>query len=417
MIDYTKYELENGLRLLVHQDKSTPLVSVCMTYNVGTKDEQPDKTGYAHLFEHLMFGGSKNAPSFDDYIQKAGGENNAFTNQDMTVYYEYLPCQNLEIALWLEADRMFQLNLNQKTLERERKVVVEEFKEHCIEEPYGDIWHHLGPLVYKKHPYQIPTIGKTPEHIKKAQLTDIIDFYKHFYCPNNAVLTVSGNVEPKLVLKLTKKWFGDIERGNPTKPTISQEPPQTEKRTLHVEANAPVNAIYMVFQASERYDDKYFIDDFITDVLAEGDTAQLYKNLVKEQELFSNLDAYITGTVDKGLMVVEGKLADGVSFETAEKAIWEELKQLQTNLLSKQDIEKFQNNIEHNLEFSEINHLHKAINLGYYELLGNAAWINEESHKYNAITAKDIQKRSLEIFQESGCSVMYYKAKKTQDSH
>lgn len=409
-MEFTRYELDNGLKLLVHQDKSTPLASVCITYNVGTKDEVAGKSGFAHLFEHLMFGGSDNVPSFDDFIQQAGGENNAFTNQDMTVYYEYLPYQNLEIALWLEADRMLALNLNETTLERERKVVVEEFKESCLNEPYGDIWHHIGPMAYKKHPYQIPTIGQFPEHIENAQLEDVKAFFDQFYCPNNAVLSVSGNVEPEEVLALTQKWFGDIKRGEIPKKILPEEPLQTEKRVVEVMANVPLNALYLVFHSAERNSYAYYIDDFITDVLAEGDASQLYQNLVKEHELFVSIDAYITASIDKGLLIIEGKLAGGVTFDDAEKAIWGELDVLKNKLLRMEAVEKFQNRTEHNIEFSEMNNLHKAINLGYYELLGDAAMINEEKEKYNAITAIDIQQRSKELFQADQCSVLYYKS-------
>ena len=410
-MEYTRYQLDNGLVVLVHEDKSTPLASICMTYNVGTRDEEKSKTGFAHLFEHLMFGGSKNAPSFDDCIQQAGGENNAFTNQDMTVYYEYLPCENLELALWLEADRMLQLNLNETTLDRERKVVVEEFKESCLNEPYGDIWHHIGPLAYQQHPYQIPTIGTTPQHIIDATLDDVTTFFNRYYCPNNAVLSVCGNVEPEKVQALAEKWFGEIKPVDVAKKVLAPEPIQTEKRSLEVMANVPLNALYMVFHSSERQHNNYYIDDFITDVLAEGDASQLYQNLVKDQELFSNVDAYITASVDKGLLVIEGKLSDGVTFEAAEKAIWKELDWLKTSVLTAADVEKFQNRIEHNIEFSEMNNLHKAINLGYYETLGDVSLINKEKEKYNAITAADIQRRSQELFQESACSVLYYKNK------
>ncbi len=414
MVNFNKFELQNGLRLLVHQDPATPLVSVCMTYNVGTKDEEEGKTGFAHLFEHLMFGGSRNAPNFDNYIQQAGGENNAFTNQDMTVFYEYMPCENIEVALWLEADRMLQLNLNENNLDKERKVVVEEFKESCLNEPYGDIWHLIGPLAYKKHPYRVPTIGEVPEHIENAKLEDVKSFFNRFYCPDNAVLSVSGNVNPSEVFSLTQKWFGDIDKGNVGKIVLPQEPLQTQKREVSVEANVPLNAIYMVFHSAERKSNNYYYDDFITDVLAEGEASQLYQNLVKKQELFSFVDAYITASLDKGLIIIEGKLSENVSYETAEKAIWKELHFLKNNLLSATDVEKFQNRIEHNIEFSEMNNLHKAINLGYYELLGDANMINLEKEKYHAITAEDIQKRCCELFIEQSASVVYYKAKETE---
>ncbi|MCH2023690.1 MAG: insulinase family protein [Saprospiraceae bacterium] len=412
MIKFERFKLQNGLKLLVHQDLTTPLVSVCMTYNVGTKDEKEGKTGFAHLFEHLMFGGSKNAPNFDNFIQQSGGENNAFTNQDLTVYYEYLPYQNLEIALWLEADRMLQLNLDEKTLAKERKVVVEEFKESCLNEPYGDIWHLIGPMAYKKHPYRVPTIGAMPEHIENAALEDVVDFFNRYYCPNNAVLSVSGNVQPGEVFELTKKWFEEIERGPELKKEKHKEPVQRLKRHLTVEADVPLNAIYLVFHSAERKSNNYYIDDFITDILAEGDASQLYKNLVKDQELFATIDAYITGSIDSGLLVLEGKLSDGVSYEDAEKAIWNELTFLKNTLLDNLIVEKCQNRIENNIEFTEMNNLHNAINLAYYEILGDANLLNQEKEKYNAITAIDIQQRAQDLFRETACSTLYYKAKK-----
>jgi len=414
-MEFTRYKLDNGLKLLVHQDKSTPLVSVCMTYNVGTKDEEEGKSGFAHLFEHLMFGGSKHAASFDDHIQQAGGENNAFTNQDMTVYYEYMPYQNIETALWLEADRMLHLNLDAASLEREKKVVLEEFKESCLNEPYGDIWHHIGPMAYQVHPYRIPTIGQIPQHIEAATLEDVSAFFDRFYCPNNAVLSICGNVDPKEVLVLTQKWFGEIEPGIVNKTKFPHEPNQTKKRAVEVLANVPLNALYLVFHSAERKQNAYYVDDFITDVLAEGDASQLYQNLVKEQELFSSIDAYITASMDKGLMVVEGKLSDGVSFKEAEEAIWVELEKLKANLLPVEAVEKFQNRTEHNIEFGKLSNLHKAINLGYYEILGDATMINEEKTKYNSITAVDIQKRSQYLFQDSKCSALYYKAKEENE--
>ncbi|MGH1338792.1 MAG: M16 family metallopeptidase [Aureispira sp.] len=409
-MEFTRYQLDNGLKLLVHQDKSTPLVSVCVTYNVGTKDEEKGKTGYAHLFEHLMFGGSENAASFDDYIQQAGGENNAFTNQDMTVYYEYLPCQNLELALWLEADRMAALQLTPQTLERERKVVLEEFKESCLNEPYGDIWHLIGPLAYHQHPYRTPTIGEIPAHIAEATLEDVQAFFDRYYCPSNAVLSICGNVESEEVLALTQKWFGELPAGDPQKNTAPVEPPQTKRRLLEVNAKVPLDALYMVFRSAARKTPEYYVDDLITDVLSEGDAAWLFQHLVKDQEYFSNVEAYITSSLEDGLLVIEGKLAEGVTFEAAEQAVWSELQQLIQEPLSQQAVEKFKHCTEHNLEFSELNNLHKAINLGYYEVLGDANWINLEKEHYNSVTAATIQARSKAVFQAENCSVIYYKA-------
>lgn len=408
---FNRYRLDNGLKILVHPDHSTPLASVCLTYNVGTKHEEAQKTGYAHLFEHLMFGGSAHAANFDAYIQQAGGENNAFTNQDMTVYYEYLPWQNLETALWLEADRMRWLRLNDALLERERKVVLEEFKESCLNEPYGDIWHHIGPLVYPNHPYQVPTIGRIPQHIADATLEDVQAFYQRYYCPSNAVLTVSGHVEPEQVLALAHKWFGDLPAGQPNTQQLPTEPPQTQRRELDVMGTVPLDALYMVFRSAGRKDPAYYTDDLITDVLAEGDAAWLYEHLVREQEIFSNVDAYLTGSVEDGLVVIEGRLGEGVNFEQAEQAVWQELERLQGAPLNQLALDKFQHCTEHNLEFGEINHLHKAINLGYYETLGDAAWVNKEKARYNAVTAANIQTRSQALFQPQACSVLRYHAK------
>lgn len=411
MIQFERFELDNGLIVLVNEDQSTPMVSVCTTYNVGTKDEQVGKSGFAHLFEHLMFGGSENADDFDYYIQKSGGENNAFTNQDMTVYYEYLPCDNVEIALWLEADRMQGLCLNHENLSKERKVVLEEFKESCLNEPYGDIWHHLSPLSYTKHPYRVPTIGEVPEHIEQANLEDVQLFYHNFYCPNNAVLTVSGNVEANQIFELAQKWFRDIPRGKAQKPTILEEPQQLSRRQKTVQANVPLDALYMVFHSAERKSDKYYIDDIITDILAEGEASILYAQLVKEQELFSFVDAYITGSLDKGLVVIEGKLAEHVSFERAEAAVWMLLEQLSSQPIGQNELEKIQHRMEHNLEFSEMSNLHKAISLGYYEILGDANLINQEKEKYLAITAAAIQNRCQSLFKKEAASVLYYQSK------
>lgn len=411
MIEYKRFELDNGLKVLVNEDDSTPMVSVCTTYNVGTKDEQKGKSGFAHLFEHLMFGGSENAPDFDHYIQKAGGENNAFTNQDMTVYYEYLPCENIEIALWLEADRMQGLHLNQPNLSKERKVVLEEFKESCLNEPYGDIWHHIGPLTYLIHPYRIPTIGERPEHIEQANLDDVQSFYQNFYCPNNAVLSVSGKVQATEVFELCKKWFGDVAIGKAQKAKSVVEPRQTKRRQKTVQSNVPLDALYMVFHSAERRDDNYYIDDIITDILAEGEASILYEKLVKELELFSFVDAYITGSIDAGLLVIEGKLAEDISFENAEASIWYLLEQLISQVISQKELEKIQNRIEHNLEFSEMSNLHKAISLGYYEVLGEVDLMNREKDKYQAISAADIQERCRALFQKEQVSVVYYQSK------
>jgi zinc protease len=409
MIQFERYILGNGLKLLVNTDKATPMVTLCIAYQVGTKDEHPERTGFAHLFEHLMFGGSKHAPNFDDAIQRAGGENNAFTNQDMTVYYDIMPLNNLDIALWLEADRMENLILNQRALDVQRKVVVEEFKETCLEEPYGDIWHHIGPLAYQKHPYRVPTIGEKIEHIQEASLDDVAAFFENFYCPNNAVLTISGNISGAEALAKVEQYFGHIKPGAVKRRKKVNEPKQQEKRFLEVEAAVTAPALYMIFQASERQEKDYYLDDLLSDILGDAEASLLFKKLVKGSEIFSEADAYITGTIEQGLFIIEGKLHDHQSFEKAETAIWELLNQLSENPLGEDALQRLQNRIEHNLAFAEVTAFNKALSLSYYEILGDAALINEEGERYQEISIEDLQDRAKRLFQTENLSVIHYK--------
>lgn len=411
MVSFVRHTLANGLRLLVHTDNSTPLVAVCLSYDVGTRDENPDKTGFAHLFEHLMFGGSKHAPDFDDPLQKAGGENNAFTNQDMTVYYEVLPRENIETALWLEADRMAHLTLNKKALEVQRKVVIEEFKETCLNEPYGDIWHHIGALAYKVHPYSVPTIGKTPQHIADATLGDVKHFFESHYCPNNAVLSIAGNIDGEEALSLVEKWFGAIPAGKVPPRQLPAEPQQTEARSLSIEADVPLNALFICFHCAARKDAEYYIDDILTDLLGGGESAILYQQLVKKEQLFSEIDAYLTGTTDTNLFIIEGKLSEETSYEQAEAAIWSILEQIKNETISPRELQKLKNRVEHSLVFSETSAINKAISLGYFELLGNADDINEEAAQYNKLTPPDLQLRAQYLLSKHRASTIYYRSK------
>jgi len=407
----TKFEtaqLANGLQLVVHQDINTPLAAVCVTYKVGTRDEELHRTGFAHLFEHLMFGGSKNAPNFDDEIQQAGGENNAFTNQDFTVYYQTLPLTNIETALWLEADRMADLGLNKKSLSTQQKVVVEEFKETCLNEPYGDVWHHLSPLVYTQHPYKIPTIGLTFEHIEQASLDDVKRFFQRFYRPNNAVLSIVGNINLATALPLVEKWFGDIPAGENLGKNYPQEPPIKEPRRLRVKSNAPLNAIFISFLASPRTALGYYADDLLSDILAEGEAARLYQHLVKEQQIFTEIDAYTTENVDAGLFVIEAKLAENQTFEAAEAAIWKELDALKSEKLSAHEWQKLQNRVEHDLVFEEISINNKAINLGFYAALGDIQQINKEADCYKRISPEFLQNYSQQLFNPQSAATLWY---------
>ncbi|MBC8487360.1 MAG: insulinase family protein [Bacteroidetes bacterium] len=408
MIDFDKFELDNGLKVIVHKDINTPIVAMNILYNVGARDEDPDKTGFAHLFEHLMFGGSVNIPKYDIPLEKAGGENNAFTNNDITNYYLTIPKQNLELAFWLESDRMFDLAFSSKSLEVQKNVVIEEFKQSYLNQPYGDVWLILKPLAYKIHPYKWPTIGKEISHIENATMDDVKAFYKKFYNPNNAILTVAGNVETRKIKKLAEKWFGPVLQVTKYNRSLPMEPAQTEIRNLTVKRKVPFDAIYKVYHICARTDREYHTTDLISDILSNGDSSRLYTRLVKEQKLFSEINAYITGDIDNGLFVFTGKLVNGVKMKDAEKAIENEIEKIKDIPVKDEELRKVKNKIESSLEFSEINVLNKAMNLSFSELLGDADLINQEKSKYSSVTIEGIHQTANEIFRKDNCSTLYY---------
>jgi predicted Zn-dependent peptidase len=411
VIAFSRFELPNGLKVLVHEDNSTPMAAVNILYNVGARDESPDKTGFAHLFEHLMFGGSANIPDFDDPIQMAGGENNAFTNNDITNFYDIIPAQNLETAFWLESDRMLSLNFDEKVLKVQQKVVIEEFKETCLNEPYGDVWHHIADMAFKVHPYRWPTIGKVPKHVEDATLEDVKSFFYKYYRPNNAILVVAGNIKEAEVRHLTEKWFGEIPAGEPIARQLPQEPPQLRLEKRINQANVPVDALYLAFHTPARTDKNYYAADLLSDVLCNGQSSRLYRRLLKEQQLFTHIDCYVTGSIDPGLLIIEGKPALGISLEMAEEVIWKELELLKNELIPDKELQKLKNKIENTLCFSELNVLNKAINLAFFELLGDANLINEEGKHYQAVTTEDIKQMANQIFTPENCSELYYKTK------
>jgi predicted Zn-dependent peptidase len=414
LIAYDRFELENGLRVVVHEDASTPMVAVNLLYNVGARDESPDKTGFAHLFEHLMFGGSANIPNFDEPVQLAGGENNAFTNNDITNFYTVLPAQNIETAFWLESDRMMSLNFSEENLDIQRKVVVEEFKETCLNQPYGDVWHHLSDMAYKVHPYRWPTIGKVPKHVEDATLEDVKQFFYKYYRPNNAILVVSGKTKLAEVKALAQKWFGDIPRGKKVEKNLPIEPPQKHLEQRVQYAKVPIDSLYLAFHIPGRKDKKHFAIDLLSDVLSNGASSRLYRRLLKEKRLFNYIDAYITGNIDPGLLIIEGKPAEGVSLETATAAIWEELEILKKELISERELLKYKNKVESSLVFSEINILNKAINLAFFELLDDIELINTEKDIYQQVTVADIHNLANEVLMKENCSELHYKAEKTE---
>ncbi|MBK8517234.1 MAG: insulinase family protein [Saprospiraceae bacterium] len=408
MILFERFILDNGLRVIVHEDPSTPMIAVNVVYDVGSRYEDPEKTGFAHLFEHLMFGGSANIPDFDGPIQEAGGENNAFTNSDLTNFYELLPAQNVETALWLESDRMMQLNFSTKALNTQKKVVIEEFKETCLNEPYGDMWHHLSKLAYKFHPYQWPTIGKEMKHISDATIEQVEAFFYHYYRPDNAVLVMAGKIKPDQGYALAKKWFGDIPAGKNIKPTLPAEPAQKQFRQEILRQDVPHDAIYRAYHMDGRLSNEYFVCDMISDILSNGRSSRFYQRLYKEQHLFSTIDAFISGTTDPGLFIIEGKTMPGVSIEQASMAIDIELEFMKNELISQRELTKLKNGLESSLEFSEVSVLNKGISLAYFEMLGDANFINQEAARYHSINAEDIRRTAQNIFRHENCSELIY---------
>jgi len=411
MININKRTLDNGLRVVVHVDRSTPLAAINILYNVGAKNEHPQKTGFAHLFEHLMFGGSKNIPSYDAPLQLVGGDNNAWTNNDVTNYYLTLPADNLETGFWLESDRMLELDFSEKSLEVQRKVVIEEYKQRYLNQPYGDVPLLVGPMAYKVHPYQWPTIGKDISHIENATLDDVKDFFFSHYAPNNAIMVVSGNVDPDRVFKLAEKWFGDIPNRTIDKKTIPAEPKQTEERKTSVERNVPANMIHMVYHIGSRTDENFYATDLLSDVLSNGPSSRLIQNLMKEQQLFSDINAYISGDHHPGLFTVTGRLLPSTSMEQAEQAIHNELDKISSQKVSDYELQKVKNKIESTLVFSEINFLNKAMNLAQFELLDKAENINLEVDKYQAVSAEELLDNAQKTFKATNRSTLFYHSK------
>ena len=411
MININRKILDNGLRIVHSEDKSTRMVAINVLYDVGARDEHPEHTGFAHLFEHLMFGGSIHIPDYDTHVQNAGGENNAWTNNDITNYYITLPKQNVETGFWLESDRMLSLDFSEKSLEVQRHVVIEEFKQRNLNQPYGDVGHLVRGLAYQTHPYQWPTIGKEPAHIENATLDEVKDFFFRFYAPNNAILSVTGNISFEDTIALAEKWFGPIPRRDVRPRNLPKELQQTEERRLVVERNVPVDALYMAFHKCDRKHSDYHTFDLMSDILCNGRSSRLIQHLVQQKQVFSSIDAYISGSIDEGLIQIGGKPAPGVSLEEAEAAVWQELEAMKTERIDETELEKVKNRYESEQIFSNINYLNVATNLAFFELIGQAEDINHEVEKYRAVTAEHIMEVSKQTFVKENCSVLYYKAK------
>lgn len=404
-----KLTLNNGLRLVHCEDTSTQMVALNVVYDVGARDEHPQHTGFAHLFEHLMFGGSVHIPDYDAPLQQAGGENNAWTNNDITNYYLTVPRANVETAFWLESDRMLELDFSGQSLEVQRGVVMEEFKQRCLNQPYGDVGHLMRALAYKVHPYRWPTIGKDLSHIANATLDEVKDFFFRFYAPNNAVLAVTGNISWEETVRLTGKWFAPIPRREVPVRQLPQEPVQTEERRQTVERNVPLDALFMAYHMCDREDADYYAFDILSDILSNGRSSRLSRRLVQEQKLFASIDAYISGTRDAGLLQISGKPAAGVSLEQAEAGIRRELEELRQHPVGEQELEKVKNKFESTQIFGNIHYLNVATNLAWFELTGQAEDINREVDKYRAVTAEQLQAVARQAFREENGVVLYYK--------
>jgi zinc protease len=408
MIKFERFVLGNGLTVLVHPDPSTPMAVVNVLYDVGARDEVASKTGFAHLFEHLMFGGSINIPDYDDPLQVAGGENNAYTTNDLTNYYCQLPADNLETAFWLESDRMLSLAFSKKSLDVQRKVVCEEFKEHYINKPYGDVWHTMRELAFKEHPYKWMTIGKELSHVENATLEDVKQFFFKHYTPVNAILVVAGNVTVERVKELAEKWFGDIPSGEKYNRHLPEEPKQIEARRMTVHRNVPMDAIYKTWHMCARRDDDYYATDLLTDILGGGASSRLYQSLVKEQQLFANINCYHFGSLDKGLLTIEGQLIQGVDIEKAEAAIELELDKVRKDLLDDRELQKVKNKTESVMAFEDMSVMNRAGSLAFYELLGDGELMNTEFQKYQEVKSEDLHRIANEVLTNENSNTLWY---------
>jgi zinc protease len=411
LIQYNTFQLSNGLTVIHHFDNATQLCALNILYKVGSRNEDPQKTGFAHLFEHLMFGGSENIPEFDLALQTAGGESNAFTSNDITNYYVTLPANNIETGFWLESDRMLSLDFSEKSLLVQKNVVIEEFKERYLNQPYGDVWLRILPLAYKEHPYNWATIGKEISHIENADLDQVKSFFFNFYAPNNAIMVVAGNISLEETKRLSQKWFEPIPKRNTIIAPYKQEPKQTEARFEHVYSDVPVNMIVKAYHMGGRLNEDYYACDLLSDILGGGKSAQFYHKLVKEKRLFSELDTYISGDTDPGLFLIEGKLSKGVSFETAEAAILAELEAFKKEPVSEKELTKVINKTETNIQFGDISLLNRAMKLAFASFLGDINLANTEIDHYLAVTPESLQMVAKNMLVAENCSTLYYHAK------
>ena len=408
MINYQEFTLDNDLQIIVHEDHTLPLAILNILYKVGSRDEEEHKTGFAHLFEHLMFGGSANISSFDEPLQKVGGENNAFTSTDITNYYISLPAVNIETAFWLESDRMLGLSFEEKVLEVQRNVVIEEFKQHYLDKPYGDVWLNLRPLAYKVHPYRWPTIGKDISHIETATMEDVKSFFRRFYVPNNAIMVVAGDVRTDNIRKLTEKWFGPIPAAEDYKRHLPVEPLQTGTRRLKMEADVPLDAIYMAFHMPGRKEDEYHTYDLLSDILGRGKTSRLYQKLVKEKKMFNTINAFVTGSIDPDLMVISGKIKNGIFPDDAEAEIINIIKEALKNGFTREELQKVKNQAYTSLAYQDVELLNRAMNLAYFSNLGDTDLFNKEKPRIGSVSMASIMSAGEKVFSGNNMNILNY---------
>jgi zinc protease len=411
MISFSEFKLDNGLHVIVHEDPTVQIAVLNILYDVGSRDEHPDKTGFAHLFEHLMFGGSVNIPNYDEPLQLVGGENNAFTNTDITNYYLTVPASNIETGFWLESDRMLGLAFDPHVLDVQRKVVVEEFKQRYLNQPYGDVWLKLRPLAYREHPYKWATIGKKPAHIETATMDDVKSFFFTHYIPNNAVMVVAGNVTREQVKRLSEKWFAPIPPGKNKERRLPAEPPQKQKRVLEVEANVPVSALYMAWHMPGRFSPDFYAVDQLSDILGRGESSRLYARLVKEKEIFTSLSSYVLGSIDPGLLVISGRLKNGISTKQGEEEIQLVMGELLQRGIDEPELMKVKNQAETALEFDEVEVMNRAMSLAFSSLSGDVNHVNREKEFVNKVTREEIMEIGRTILREENLSVMHYRSK------
>ncbi len=408
MINFESFTLENGLRVLVHEDPTVQIATINILYDVGSRDEQSGKTGFAHLFEHLMFGGSIHIPSYDEPLQRVGGENNAFTNTDITNYYLTLPADNIETGFWLESDRMWSLSFDPRVLEVQQKVVIEEFKQRYLNQPYGDVWLKLRPLAYQAHPYQWATIGKEIKHIEEATMEDVKSFFYTHYIPSNAIMVVAGNVKTKKIRQLSEKWFGPIPSGRKKIRNLIIEPAQKNKRILEIKMDVPAAALYKAYHMPGRFDEDFHAADLVSDVLGRGNSSRLYQKLVKENPIFNSLSAFTMGTIDPGLLVINGHVREGINLKEAEKALDEVVYNFVETGITDAELEKVKNQALSTLEFGEVEVLNRAMSLAFSTLSGDADLVNREHTLIEEIDGSKINRLARQILKEEQSSVLYY---------